>query len=155
MGKPMKKQKTLGQIAYDSNPDDGGKSNFGPWEKAPQVVRDVHERMAKAIEREVKRRTKEEPKQKKQPTVDLSRLKSQLAQADRLQTEFRKRYSQILQDVGDTMKAERERAGVSQRKLALRIGVSHANLSLMESGRAKYTLEVCRKAIYELDGEPF
>lgn len=55
----MNTGKTLGEIGYDSCPDDGGKSNFGPWESAPQVVRDVHERMAKAIEKEIRRRDRE------------------------------------------------------------------------------------------------
>ena len=54
----MKTPKTLGQVAYEATPDEGGKSNFGEWNQAPEVVRRVHEKMAKAIEREVKKRTK-------------------------------------------------------------------------------------------------
>lgn len=52
-------KKTLGQIAYDSCPEEGGKCNFGKWKDAPDVVRRVHERMAKAVERAVLRRQKE------------------------------------------------------------------------------------------------
>jgi hypothetical protein len=51
--KKPKLVKTLGRIAYDSSPNDGGKSNFGPWREAPQVVRDIHERMAAAVEKHV------------------------------------------------------------------------------------------------------
>lgn len=42
--------KSLGQIAYEAAKQ-GGQQNFGPWNKAPQVVRDVHEEMAQAIAR--------------------------------------------------------------------------------------------------------
>lgn len=55
-----KKQKTLGQIAYDATPNEGGKSNFGTWDKAPEVVRRVHEKMAKKIEQVVTQRVREE-----------------------------------------------------------------------------------------------
>ncbi len=48
--------KSLGQIGYEATPD-GGQQNWGPWEKAPDIVRSIHERMAAAIEKEVKRRT--------------------------------------------------------------------------------------------------
>jgi hypothetical protein len=58
-------QKSLGQIAYDSSPHDGGKSNWGEWAHAPEIVRVVHERMAKAVEREVKRRIRAKAKQKR------------------------------------------------------------------------------------------
>ncbi len=52
-----KKLKSLGQIAYEGSPE-GGIQNWGPWDKAPEVVRRVHERMAKVVERAVKRRMK-------------------------------------------------------------------------------------------------
>jgi hypothetical protein len=48
--------KTLGQVAYDSSPKDGGKANWGRWEDAPQCVRTVHERLAKAVIKEAFRR---------------------------------------------------------------------------------------------------
>lgn len=54
----MPKLKSLAQIGYDSTPEEGGKSNFGRWEEAPEVVRRVHRQTAKAIERAVKRRHK-------------------------------------------------------------------------------------------------
>lgn len=53
----MKKQKSLGQIAYEST-SDGGKQNFGPWSKAPDVVRRVHEQMAYAVINEAMKRVK-------------------------------------------------------------------------------------------------
>ncbi len=49
------KQKTLGQIAYEATTE-GGSQNFGPWERAPEVVRRVHEQMAKAVQDEVMKR---------------------------------------------------------------------------------------------------
>lgn len=53
----MKHQKELGRIAYESTAE-GGKANWGAWEKAPEVVRRVHREMAKAVESEVTRRLK-------------------------------------------------------------------------------------------------
>lgn len=53
----MKQTKTLGQIAYEAT-EDGGKQNWGPWDKAPELVRSIHERMARAVEREVMRRVR-------------------------------------------------------------------------------------------------
>ena len=47
--------KSLGQFAYEVSPK-GGQQNFGPWEKAPEVVRRVHEEMARVVEREVLKR---------------------------------------------------------------------------------------------------
>ena len=55
----MRKQKSLGQIAYEGTYE-GGRSNFGTWENAPDVVRRVHEQMAKAVAREVLRRRRAE-----------------------------------------------------------------------------------------------
>ncbi len=52
--------KSLGQIAYEAAKQ-GGQQNFGPWNKAPQVVRDVHEEMAKAVARAL---LKKRPKRK-------------------------------------------------------------------------------------------
>jgi len=57
-----KSKKTLGQIAYDGAGGEGGKENWGPWESAPDLVRRVHERMAKAVERAVVRRIGKESK---------------------------------------------------------------------------------------------
>jgi hypothetical protein len=51
----MKKLKSLGQVAYEATPE-GGQQNFGPWEKAPDLVKRIHEQMAKAVEKTVKRR---------------------------------------------------------------------------------------------------
>jgi len=45
-------KKSLGQIAYEASKD-GGQQNFGPWKKAPEVVRRVHEEMAQAVAKAV------------------------------------------------------------------------------------------------------
>ena len=50
-----KKLKSLCQVAYESTAE-GGKHNFGPWEKAPDLVKRIHEEMAKAVAKTVKRR---------------------------------------------------------------------------------------------------
>lgn len=50
-----RKQKSLGQIAYEASPS-GATQNWGPWRKAPNVVRQVHEDIARVIQRIVKRR---------------------------------------------------------------------------------------------------
>lgn len=49
------KKKSLGQIAYEAT-GDGGRANFGPWEKTPEIVRKVHHDIAAAVERAVLRR---------------------------------------------------------------------------------------------------
>lgn len=51
----MKKNKSLGQIAYEADKN-GGQQNFGKWHEAPQVVRDVHESMARAVQKETMKR---------------------------------------------------------------------------------------------------
>lgn len=51
----MTKRKSLGQIAYEANTD-GGQQNWGPWSKAPPLVQRIHERMAAAVARAVRRR---------------------------------------------------------------------------------------------------
>lgn len=52
--------KTLGQIAYESDKR-GGQQNFGKWQQAPQVVREIHERMAQAVKKAVLEREQEKP----------------------------------------------------------------------------------------------
>jgi hypothetical protein len=49
------KTKSLGQIAYEAC-EDGGKQNWGKWEDAPALIRDIHERMAEAVIRAYRRR---------------------------------------------------------------------------------------------------
>ncbi len=49
------KRKTLGQIAYEAC-EQGGQQNWGSWTQAPEIVRYVHEKMARAVERAVRRR---------------------------------------------------------------------------------------------------
>jgi hypothetical protein len=51
----MKKTKSLGQIAYEADKN-GGQQNFGKWSNAPQVVKDIHEKMAKAVQKETLKR---------------------------------------------------------------------------------------------------
>lgn len=46
------KPKTLGQIAYEADKN-GGQQNFGPWQKAPELVKSIHENMAKAVAKHV------------------------------------------------------------------------------------------------------
>lgn len=46
--------KTLGQIAYEADPQ-GGQQNWGPWPTAFAVVQEVHENMAEAVKAEVLR----------------------------------------------------------------------------------------------------
>lgn len=50
--------KTLGQIAYEASPE-GWQQNWGPWDKAPGVVRRVHNELADAVANEVARRSVE------------------------------------------------------------------------------------------------
>lgn len=56
MKKPLK---SLGQVAYEKN-EIGGIQNWGPWEKAPQAVRDSHENLARIVVSELCRRAKNE-----------------------------------------------------------------------------------------------
>lgn len=56
MKKPLK---SLGQVAYEKNPI-GGIQNWGPWERAPQVVRDSHENLARIVVSEISRRSSKE-----------------------------------------------------------------------------------------------
>lgn len=49
--------KSLGQVAYEKNAF-GGVQNWGPWEKAPQAVRDSHEELAKIVVRTYRQRLK-------------------------------------------------------------------------------------------------
>lgn len=44
--------KTLGQIAYEAS-ESGGKQNFGEWEKAPGIVKSVHEELAQSVKKAV------------------------------------------------------------------------------------------------------
>ena len=50
--------KSLGQIAYEAS-NEGGFQNFGSWKKAPEVVRRVHENMAKAVAKAITKHRKE------------------------------------------------------------------------------------------------
>ena len=50
-------EKSLGQIAYEAD-SRGGQQNFGPWEKATPLVREVLENVAQAVADEVRRREK-------------------------------------------------------------------------------------------------
>lgn len=50
----MKHQKTLGQSTYESR----AKNIWGPWAKAPQIIRDAYETDAKATVRALVRRLK-------------------------------------------------------------------------------------------------
>jgi len=44
--------KDLGKVAYEAC-EDGGQQNWGPWNKAPVIVRHVHDEMAAAVAQEV------------------------------------------------------------------------------------------------------
>lgn len=52
-----KYRKSLGQIAYETDPR-GGQQNFGTWDKCSDLVRSIHENMAHAVAKEVMRRLK-------------------------------------------------------------------------------------------------
>jgi hypothetical protein len=56
-----RREKSLGQIAYEASKE-GGQQNFGPWAKAPQIVRDVHEQMAEAVAKVVRRKARRKPR---------------------------------------------------------------------------------------------
>lgn len=44
--------KSLGQIAYEAS-ENGGKQNFGEWDKAPDIVKNVHKELAEAVKKAV------------------------------------------------------------------------------------------------------
>lgn len=77
----MKKNKTLGQIAYEADKN-GGQQNFGPWHTAPNVVREIHENMGAAIEVEVLKRLRK-------PLAIEERLEKVEEELDRLRDKFR------------------------------------------------------------------
>lgn len=51
------KPKSIAQVAYEKNPV-GGIANFGPWDKAPECVRESHRNLCDTAIREFIKRGK-------------------------------------------------------------------------------------------------
>ena len=47
-GEIVKEEKSLAQIAYEAD-ENGGQQNWGPWDKANPLVREVHRNMVSAV----------------------------------------------------------------------------------------------------------
>ena len=56
----LKKQKSLGQIAYEADTRDGSTNAEHPWNTAPPWKQRMYQRMAAAVARAVRRRGKGE-----------------------------------------------------------------------------------------------
>lgn len=48
-------EKSIGQVIYESVRE-GGIQNWGEWQHAPEIVRDIHDRLARAAIAEYRRR---------------------------------------------------------------------------------------------------